>query len=853
MVELATLKVKKKAYKFSLRKKYQYEGHYKIKERPPIERIKDAVKKLMGPKKGERKAEAAAAAQPPQGGFNFLVMGAAVLIAVIILAMAWVYFSVQGMQATVGAFHPQVDLPEITNIIEKGDLLTSGDRNRPVHVAALLIDYDTKNLKNYTLQLTPYDTRLPSEVFLLNSPRFEAESYPDFIRVLRGQLAKRKVVLNEITVRELETMPQGAIVLVPSGVAPQELLGAGSQISMNSLASRGIVVVYVGQPFTKMYNTTSNLVVTTPQDVARQLPVSFDEAAQLESSGGFSLFQPLYAAAGAGWGSTIAYGSVSVLTRGDGAFVFVPQTLDGGWRGNYTAAAYDLYRIITEMPWASPNSDTKAYDLSNQTSGTRYFFTEAFERPAATIKADFTGYSATTDTPVMETLFIRLEGESGNGLFIEKGGTVVPTNITGEPVRMNARLREAVAMQPEMSLVITDVNGTEVQEFPQGNVNVQADKSFDVQIYTDKGEYFVSLVDDAGKVYASTYMKVISIDIWFDHIDPKKRSLYVFNVYSPFRLNEVTVKVDGGKFGEYKFTNVQNMITVDVGPYTGSDMLPMGNHSFVFTAGGLTTAIPIVHARATTIFDTPMFWLTMLLTLGIVGVGIFFARQEEIFFALDIPDFPPVARTRIPLTSDTILGIFQKINETYRWQYTPLTVPEIKNGFKDIFVHGKPVYITDYNVEYLLEELEKKGLVKESLGYYGLVGWEERAKHTIDYLALMRRLRDICVNNAIPFTPIDESKAADSEITVVGQQMFVHFYQKGAETRPMLGKALATIRGGITIILFKSPADKEHMLTLLASSPSPAPMILKMESSSGSIQFLTTEEFEKMLLEFKSM
>ena len=117
----------------------------------------------------------------------------------------------------------------------------------------------------------------------------------------------------------------------------------------------------------------------------------------------------------------------------------------------------------------------------------------------------------------------------------------------------------------------------------------------------------------------------------------------------------------------------------------------------------------------------------------------------------------------------------------------------------------------------------------------------------------MRRLRDICVNNAIPFTGLGESEEADSVITVVGQQMFVHFFDKSSDVSQIIGSSLSTISKGITIILFKNNSEKEAFQNMLVSSPSAAPMITKMEAEGGSLQFLTAEEFEKMLMEFKSM
>lgn len=854
MAELST-KIKKKVYRFELKKKYQYLGHYKIKERPPIERIKDTFRKMLKPKAEEKKAAAAVSAEPPKGGFNFMVFGAFIFIALIILGMAWLFLSMS-LATTGSGVAQQVEKAAIDNTLESAEVMTTGVRGSQNYLAAIFVDYNTANLNNYSINITTYDNKIPSEVFILNSERIEATTYPDFITALRANLAKRNVMLNEITLKQLETVPEGALVIVPSGAIPKEIIGIDSPMNMNRLAQRGVVILYIGQPFTRILNGT--LVASTPKETLQSLPIKFDENSPVSSTEGFHLFQPLYRATpGGGWTSGLAYGSVSITKSGDGAFLFLPQTLDGGWRGNYTSAAEDVSRIVFEVPWSMPSSERKEYLFANQTnySGKRFFFTEPFESPAATVRVDFTGYSATSNNPIRETLYIRAEKQRNNSLLIEEGGRVVSANITNLPVRMNAQLREPQAAQPNMYLVVYDSNGTEIQTFPQGNLNVQADASFDVLIYLDRGEYIVKLVDDESRVYAETYMKVVSIDITYTGNDQQKKSVYRFDITmdgTPKLLSEISVKVDNGQAGTYTFNNVDKL-RVDVGQYSGGELLPIGNHSFAFTAGGLKLNVPVVHKRAKTIFDEPFFWITLLLTGGIVGVGVLFARQEEVFFFIDIPDFPPVARTKIPLNSDAVLGIFTKVNENYRWQNTPLTVAEVKNGFKEVFYQGKPVYITDYNVEFLLDEMEKKGFVHESLGYYGLTSWQQESERSIEYLALMRRLRDICVNNAIPFTGIGESKEADSEITVVGQQMSLHFYEKGMNSAMLLSRVIPTIGHGIAIILFKSVSDKEQFQGLVNSSPTVGPLIVKMESDSSSLLLLTADELEKMLIEFKSM
>ncbi|MBU1681852.1 hypothetical protein KKE38_03460 [Candidatus Micrarchaeota archaeon] len=856
MVDLKKLRAKKKEYHFDIKHKYEYTGHYKMIERPPIEKIKDAIKSFTAPKKDKKKAEKKqlSSSRPP-GGFNFAILGAALLVALIILGIGFLYFS-SLLQAEAYAFNVQTDKPEIFNTILGGEILSSGESGDSLYTGAAFIDYNTENLDTYNITLTPYQEHIPSEIFILNSKKIEATTYSDFISTLRSNLSKRNVILNEISISDLETLPQGAVVLVPTGVIPKELIGMDSLITINKLVDRGIVIIYMGQPFTKVLD--GSLVVSLSDSQVRSLPFTFDQSEKPESSDGFNLFDARYrVSSSVGWKSTLKYGSVSVVRKNNGAFVFLPQTLDGGWRSNGAVAATDVARIIYEIPWATELEEPNTYEFTDPLdhNGSRYFFTNPFDATKGTIKVDFVGNSTLSNNPIIETLYIYLEKNDDNELFIKEGIKVVPTNITGERTRVTASLKEDTAASPDMFLIINDINATQVQMFPQGYVNVQSDSFFDIPVYVQRGEYIIELIDDESKKYAQSYMKVVGIDIEYKGISPDKSSVYLFDITmddNPSTLGEVEIKVDDGEYGTYNFNNV-NSIQLDLGSRTSDQNLPFGNHTFTFTSGSLVIEVPISHTKRSTIFDNPLFWLVVILTGGIVGLGIFFARQEAVYFAIDIPDFPPVARTRIPLSPDVVLSIFQKVNENYRWETTPLSPSEIKNGFKSIFYKGRPIFITDYNVEYLLEDLRKKGLVDGALGYFGLSSWKSKTGHTLQYLSIMRSLRDICVNNAVPFTGLNESEAADSVITVVGQQMYLHFFDKEGDVESMFHRVLTSIKRGITIVIFKNEFEKQEFVTLLNSSSSVAPLIMKMESDSKALLFNTTEELEDMIAEFKNV
>lgn len=873
MVGIRKIKIKKKTYKFDVKRRYQNIQHYKVRKREFGEIIRERLGGFLKPKKEEKKKaiekRGTMAKRAEKPAFNFALAGAAIGVAVLILLGVWIFLSLQSIPTT-PTFKPQVDRPEISNYIESGEVVNYGDRASGEYVAAVFVDYSTSNLEKYEINITTYPKKLPTEVFVLSTNRVQASSYPGFINNLRNILAKRKIPVNEITMRELETMPESAIVIIPSGAVPKEIIEPESRVNYEELGEKGVVVIYIGQPFTKMLD--GSLVVNTPSSILIDIPFKFDESTAVISTAGFNLYQPLYRVTStAGWSSATAYGSVSMVTRGNGAFIFVPQTLDGGWRADPLVpakeaseyAAEDIARIITEIPWAAPDGDVSTYVFEgNDTAGERrYVFSAPFMGTNRSVRLEFTGISAVDPTLIVQdTKIIRVGKNYLGELSTEGGSTQISTNITNQPVRMNARLNEPVAAQENMFLVMTDAFNGEATRMPLGRVNVQGELPIDVLLYINKGEYITALMDDESKIYAENYLKIVTVDIDYTGKFRGQPSTYTFSLKRdgiPINLASVEVEVDDGEYGKYTFNQVST-VTVDVSRYTGGDKLPSGDHAFTFIIGGLREDIVVNEPTPTIpLFANPLFLISVVLSIGVAGIGVFFARKERVLYAVDVPDFPPVSRTKIPVTSDTIISIFEKVNNNYHWETTPLTLTEIKNGFKDIFYGGKPIYITDYNTEYLMDALVKKGKARAALGYYGPMSWEKKTGRSMTYLAMMRKLRDICVNNAIPFTTLGESKIADSEITVVGQQMFLHFYEMSTEKdekklAELFRMALSTIGKGITIVLFKNELKKRNFTTLL-DSPSSAQLLLKLEKENSSVLLLTMEEFEKMVKELKAV
>ncbi len=852
MAPISDLRIKKGVYKFESRKRYQYLTHFKVIERKPMDKLRDSLRAIFGPKKEEKKTATAISSSTgasPSGGFNVALMVGVVAFALLVILGGFLMWQINSYTLTPEPFK-EINKSAMFFSIAQSDILTAGPRGTADHLSSVSVDYATSGLANYSVSIKTYSDDLPTEIFILNFDRVEASNYPTFLSSLRRNLAMKGIMLNEISIDQLASVPKGALIVVPSGVVPEDMLIKKGNITR--LIDEGVVIVYIGQSFNFMQRS-GGTVLTTPPQVKAAFPIGFDESNTPACTGNFSLFQPLYKVTGSsGYQSSLIYGCLSVLKKNSGAMVFVPSTLDGGWRsdGMETAAA-DISRIIIETPWAQSDGPGSSYvlDIVNggAPSGQRVVFSDPYKGTNRTVKLSFTGYSLTGS--ILEDTKIITAVKTQKGELYLPQLAVTTTSVTGEKIRMNAKLDEAAPDSPQMYIIFIDGEGTEAGREPQGNINTQGDINRDVNIDLDQGEYKTLLIDDAEKVYAATYMRVESVTIG----NPRqgaKPSIYSFDVSTPLTIKVLKLNLDNGAFTA-TFNNVPNgVLNVDVATYTNGDSLSYGNHTFDFTIGKLNKAVSYGRSLPPPPFP-PELVLTVLIAGVVIGIGVYFARQEKVYFSIDIPDFPPVSRTKIPLNTDTVQSIFGKVNESYRWEYTPLTVTEVKNGFKNIFYKGAPVYITDYNAEFILNELTRKGKLRKFLDYYGLIEWEAKSGKPVRYLAMLRKLRDICVNNAIPFTTLGESKTCDSEITVVGQQMFLHFYSLD-NSEQVLKSVLSTLGKGITIVLFKDVFEKGEFSNLLNSN-SIAPLVMKMEIDNSSVLMLTYPELEKMVQEFKGV
>jgi len=172
------------------------------------------------------------------------------------------------------------------------------------------------------------------------------------------------------------------------------------------------------------------------------------------------------------------------------------------------------------------------------------------------------------------------------------------------------------------------------------------------------------------------------------------------------------------------------------------------------------------------------------------------------------------------------------VNKEYKWNFMPLSAQELKNEMRRKITHkGVPILITDYNLDRVLNELIESDDVVKALNLYGLKQWESKGGRSIRYLALFRLLRNFFINNAIPFTDLNERKDCDIFATVKGEGVYTHIYTDENTFR----KALKLISAGKNFVIFENKREMDETVKKLELSYTPTAIILKSEISSGSI------------------
>jgi hypothetical protein len=638
---------------------------------------------------------------------------------------------------------------------------------------------------------------------------------------MKELLAEKGLTVSEITARDLLLIPRDRkmILVVPSGNIPALLLGEETGgFDMKNFTKAGNVIVYIGlSPSDGMLTSSSVIPQPVSADtIKNRFGLSFGKELPGSKPKRFTFTEAIYnvqPATGEKIERPAITGQVGeyAISWGGGYVYMVPTTVDFWWSAAGENSAKELANAIAEGYWGKDLTrgrlDMQAVNGTVEALRTGVFTTTFVPkgqefRPTRSSGRIYVQAARTADNVSTVT------GKALQVIFTERPrGTIehdeesISTALTEQPLELRYSLSEPGSGAEQLFLSIVNESGAEVSFSPITAQPVslrisRATYRFDNTL--PSGDYILRITNSARSVYAQSFLRVTGF-----RIEPESRDFasgrFTFIVYrgaekEPFagRIKHVRISIDGKDEKEAELVGARLQ-------YSTSPITSFGNHTATIVMGADKVQLQLSFVREASIFEKPENIAAIIITLIFFGIGILIARPEEIRYTLDVPDFPPLQAIAIPLKRETVLGVFDSVNKDLRWQYTPLSITDLKSGFKKLLHRGRSIIIGDYNLERILDKLIEEGYVVRSLEYYGLKSWERESGKSIHALAMMRSLRDVFVNEGIPFVPFGQKTDADTTISIGGEKVYMHIF----EDDRVIPRAITTALAGRTVVVFE--------------------------------------------------
>ncbi|VVB73667.1 Uncharacterised protein [uncultured archaeon] len=711
------------------------------------------------------------------------------------------------------------------------------------------IDLEAEGLDDMNLSLTILQNPVPQDVYVLRVPNYQfASHYPEFYAKLKGSLAGKGIFISEITVDELLSMPKDKriVLIVPSGNFPSALLGGESPpFDMKSFAQAGNILVYIG------FKPSEG--VLTRQSPAPQ-PVSADSLAkygllfstETGQPQSFTFRNPLFSVKSGGLENSRAtvrgqQGEYSVSWGGDGFVYFIATTVDFWWSFSGENSAVELADAVSSARWGVGLA--KGTMRINATDGT------VPNQRTVVFTGDYTSTEGSRLGRASGQLFIQAAKHDGNDSsftgrlvsvpfgdrpngILKHDEQFISSALTGEAMQVTYSLNEQTTALKQVFLSAIASNGTETLFTPITSAPISLKVTDAVYLFDNRltaDEYIVRITDDQRHLFAQSYLQMVSFRPE-SVISDFAHGLFIFNVVmqgekDPYsaKLSRIVVSLDGQDRKELNLTKGQIL-------YNATPTTSPGNHTFLFQFGDDMVPVVVQYIRPISIFEKPENLAAIAITVLLFGIGMMIARPETVSYSVDVPDFPPLQAIAIPVKRETVLDLFESVNRDLRWQQTPLSISDLKSGFKKILFRGRPIAIGDYNLETILDKLREEGYVDQAMEYYGLKRWERETRKSIHSLAMTRALRDTFVTEGIPFLPFGQRGDSDTVISYGGEKVYIHIY----ETDTVIKRAIESASVGRSIVVFENEIIMRDYLGRIHSSAE-MNVVFKLLLDSGKI------------------
>jgi len=736
-------------------------------------------------------------------------------------------------------------------------------------VVYLLSRLNGKDITDVYANVQLFGDEVPRDIYLLDYSSAgvpgctECEGINDFKVSLEKTLKKYGLIdvnstLNQIKIHQLDKLTHRSILIVPTGKIPSQLIGLESGPNIGSLMDEGSVIIFLGSDLSESLNRDGSVSQISNSQLSL-FNISYRKRSDLITYPPYNLKKPAFSAS-----SDIVYGSMSIVRKGLGYFFVLPRSIDIGWSRNGTQAGEEVGRLIYEVAWQRPlTAGELTIPLSRireAGSNRSMLFLNASLYDAGWARV-YLITNATNKTPFYAVFDQRIT-PSVNGTMKHMCGAARGENEF--TIEFNLVVNFTKPKDVNISVGIYDENLVLInRQRAQRNIRLTiGEYSFSSNFVIDfpSGNYTLRAEDEEGFVYAQSLLNVPPIIVMEQQASwDSEPQIILFKVQlpanplieekepQPLQYRWVNVTVNSSPYADLfrepfvAITDLNGMFNYS--PPLGS-ALAYGNYTFKVNVSGEMVYVNIKRTKPPNLFDNPINVAIIIIAILVGIAGYALRRPEKPIYTIDVPDFAPLEKVVVPISKFSILSLFDSVNKEYKWSFMPLSAQELKNEMRRKITHkGVPILITDYNLEKVLNELIESGDIVKALNFYGLKTWEKKSGRSMRYLALFRLLRNFFINNAIPFTDLNERMDCDMLTTAKGENIYIHIYTDEGTFR----RALELTGSGKNFIVFESKRELEEILKKLDLSYSPVAVILKSEIGSGGINFIHPGMFGIML------
>ncbi len=824
-----------KKHRFFIKKQYSFVKKFKLIPKGPMDQFFEFIDKF----KKARSSKDASKKKKVKKGLNITLIVSLIFVFIILGLIVYFVMLLQSIPPTqpptpdLTVFVPRVVYGQYGTIFDKGDALW-------LHVILFPINVDEISLDIFPLSSDSID--IVPNLYVLKSGLFDTSesSFFDFYNSLKFIGFERGFNVELINMNELDKVPPGSFIVIPSGRFPFELA-----FKLEDLAKRKVNVLYIGGvPSENAVDLSGNLI---------SLPKDYDPMTVYSTSIRHTNLKPInlkirsavYELAG----STKIKGAASLVSykkkydENGGLFIVLPATLEEGWK-TPDDAANDVISVILDPSIVLHPKRLKPSTMELQKDTRDVIIENNNNLPFGKYILFFTGRSASTSKVSSYLHTYYFYNDSEGYMYPTSGPSFLSMDLSKKPITFNYKIKGQG--KKTLKLVVYNSAGKVVDT---KILDVFLGDEGNFKYYNEnltEGVYLFAIKDNS-RVLVKTILQISPLSIKLKpDFDLAKFTFEFYVGDKKAVIDEVKVYYNGKEYTDKKVSS----FTIDLSSDFGGKA-PSGRYYFTVVSGRVKKQLSAYNPPKTAIgriiFGNPINMALLILSTIIFIIGSFIKPKMDTRLYIDIPDFPPMEKLKITISASEVLEVIEDVNKYYKWKYTPLKTSEIKMGFRRIIRNGNPIIISDFNLEYILDEMVEKGLLKKVLDYYGIPEWEKKSGFSIEELALFRKLRDVCVEHAIPFSQLMKKKF-NVKIKLMFKDNFVIFFTPNKEFLPVMRKALSLVKESQVILLTLTDDEKELLLDYTFQSGKEV-SLFRHYIERGLITIMTVYEFEAMVNE----